>query len=809
MAETSFAQNLKSALDVKSINQYFVEDRGKTEQVLTSVRPEGRIDGGRFKLASVAGGAGGSFDYNLQNGHWGDWAAGDSRHGLVGFVSATMKCSAAQAVQFLIDKKFLVKAEAKKSLTDAEGDPLILPIPVDKQPWEYVLEQDVLRKDRGILKSYWTYRDMDGSLLGYKYRVDQRNTNKEVYTLTYRAESGWAKKAWQKKLIPPYGLEYLNQGPTVRVLFVEGEKAADKAREILGSRWKVLSFSGVSAANDLWLPDEDFWTDCEVILWPDNDVAGREASRKLQLSLEALENKPREIRIVRVETIAGLPPKWDLGDWEEGCGVDVRVELERAEVVDSFDRVCREWVYVTQQDQFHNLEDRGLIWSTAAFDKRYSRYSDKSGSASKKFLSTLENLKVDDLEFVPGEGTFVTTAQGKTFLNEWYPSETYREAKRIAEDSSISLEEIEENCKHFRAHLKRLTADQEVEPEKNVKTQEIIPETVGRELSDALAFYFSSIVKRPMDKHGWIPMLLSENNGTGKSYILKLLERIHGGARCAVVTVQQYIGQYHDWKDGLLFYELGEAKHQENTQVYEELKKNHNHTPFDFSANSDRQAGAQKLNIKTRGMKVQRDFLNGYITANDLYPLALSSGGNDGSDRRLLVIRCETVLSDEEQVNLFDEEMKKKAEWIGAWLMRYEPKYRWSPSWAPITEHKRKMFEKDRERQETRTDKYELGKYDEFFHFIDWAAKDRVGGFARKVITSEVIREICDNRRIKFPYSEARFNKILERAGILRGPDVELDGEIKRLYTTHPEMLCKPDKAWRDELKANLAQSAV
>jgi hypothetical protein len=55
MAETLFADFLKSALDVPAINQYFVQHGQKTLAVLQKLRPEGRVDGGRFKLASLEG----------------------------------------------------------------------------------------------------------------------------------------------------------------------------------------------------------------------------------------------------------------------------------------------------------------------------------------------------------------------------------------------------------------------------------------------------------------------------------------------------------------------------------------------------------------------------------------------------------------------------------------------------------------------------------------------------------------------------------------------------------------------------------
>ncbi len=805
-----FTETLKTSLDVASINRYFHDDRtGKAEEVLRRLRPEGILSSGRYQLSSIEGGAGASFDFNVVSHQWGDWATGQQigGWGLVDFVCGAMRCSTAQAVKFLVDEKFLVAKEAKKALSDAEGNPLIFPIPADKQPWEYVLQQDVMRLDRALITHVWTYRDLDGNLLGYKYRVSDRGTSKQVYTLTFRAETGWTKKGWTKKMFPLYGLETLSDGPTVRVLLVEGEKAADRAREILGRRWKVLAYSGVAGASDLWLPDMPFWSDAEVLLWPDNDTPGREAARRVQMHLEKMQNKPREIRIVRIESIPGLPPGWDLGDWDDTSTVDVKVELERAEEVDSFDRIGREWVYVTQQDQFHNLVDRGLVWSTVAFDKRYSRYGDKTGSPSKKFLSALETVKVDDLEFLPGGDTFVTSNTGKLFLNEWYPTAVYSEALRIAADPSISMAQIEAECPQFRAHLARICCGAVAEPERNSDTGAAVAGTENRPIQDALTLYFSRLITRPMDKQGWVPMMLSAANGSGKSYFLTMVGSILGGNRVGVVGPKVYVGQYHDWRDGLLFYELGEAKSHDNVEIYEEIKKNHNHTPFHFEKLSDRMAGSQKLNIKTRGMKNQRDFLNGFVTANDLFPFPLNSShnahGDQGSDRRLFVIRCEQKLEPHEATALYDELLTQSA-WIAAWLMRFKPAYDWNPGWAPVTEHKRAMFEKDRERSENRSDKYELGKYDDFYHYIDWARRDNFAGLGRKVVTAQTIRDMCEAKHIKFPYQTARFDKILARAGILKGPDLKVDGELRRLYCTVPEMLERPDAEWKSELMKSI-----
>jgi hypothetical protein len=802
----TFVDSLSSTLDVRSIDKHFVGERNKTETILKRLRPEGIIDGNRFKLASIEGGQGKSFDFNFQNHHWGDWGKGNAGGGagLVAFVAGTMRCSDAQAIKWLADEKYLDAKSVRKALNEEDGNPLIFPIPEDKRGWEVVREADCLRKDRGIIKHRWEYLDTDGSLLGYKYRVDDRRTSKEIFIITYRGESGWSKKAWEKKLVPPYGLEELGNGkPCVRILFVEGEKARDKAKEIVGDRWKVLSFSGVTASDELWLPDDpDLWPDCEVVIWPDNDLSGREASRKIQLKLERLTNKPKEIRIVRVEAIPGLPPKWDIGDWEEGSNVDVEIELERAQSVDSFDRICSEWIYVAQQDGFYNLEDRSLIWTATSFDRNYARFKDKSGTASQKFLQDVANPKAHDLDFVPGEETLLYSPGGKVFLNEWFDTPTYAEAKRIARDTTITDEEIEENCKYFRRHLDRVCKGEMAEPDHFPGTSDIVPGTEERPVVDALTWHFSMLVRRPMDKRGWIPMLVSEQNGTGKTYFLNMIQAVLGPTRAKTITVKEFLGDYHDWADGLLFYELGEAKSQETTDVYEELKKRHSYKPFKPSMLSDRTNNTQQLNIKTKAQKRQRDFQNGLITANDLYPLALAnSSGQDGSDRRLLVLNPTTILTEQETNELFDDELAERAAWIGAYLIRFEPQHRWNPSWAPITAHKRLMLEKDRTRSENRADKFELGRFNEFYHLVRWAMAEKIGAMGRRCFSAEQIRGIADAQRVKFPYDLEKFESLLKKAGVNRGPSVKIDGSTKRLYTPDEKMLAEPVESWKNEMK--------
>jgi hypothetical protein len=282
------------------------------------------------------------------------------------------------------------------------------------------------------------------------------------------------------------------------------------------------------------------------------------------------------------------------------------------------------------------------------------------------------------------------------------------------------------------------------------------------------------------------------------------MEAIHGGKRVQELTVKQYLSDYEDWMDGCLFYELNEAKSQSTSEVYELLKKNHQYKPFNEADLRDRSQGVRNVNIKGSKQKLQRNFLNGYITSNDLFPLALAnSSGLEGSDRRLLAVNCEQILSEAQADELFDE-LNARGEWIAAWLMRFESPVSWNPGWAPITKHKRRMLEKDRERSENRADKFELGKYDEFYHLVRWALSEKIGAFAREVVTSENIRAISEAQRVKFPWDPGRFERILEKAGLFRGPTITLEGQLKKTYSANKDLIGKGSDVWTAEAKVPL-----
>lgn len=139
------------------------------------------------------------------------------------------------------------------------------------------------------------YRDRAGMLLGLVLRRALREGGKETPTVRYvelpDGRRVWARMPFDKPR-PLYGLDRL--GDTGQVFLVEGEKAADALRRLLGK--PVLTWSG--GTNGVQHTDWSPLHGRDVILWPDADQPGLDAMVRIGAHLKA--NGGR-VRICRPE----------------------------------------------------------------------------------------------------------------------------------------------------------------------------------------------------------------------------------------------------------------------------------------------------------------------------------------------------------------------------------------------------------------------------------------------------------------------------------------------------------------------------
>jgi uncharacterized protein (DUF927 family) len=162
----------------------------------------------------------------------------------------------------------------------------------------------------------WTYRDEHGRLVGYACRFDfvkpDGTPDKDVLPVTF-CDLGEGRRGWRSKGIPEprplYNLPAIVTAEPMSgaILVCESEKAADAAAVLFPELTATTPMHGAKSPSKAdWSPLKG----CQVVIWPDNDDAGREfAERVARLAHEA---GAAEVRIVSVP--GSFPEKWDLAD---------------------------------------------------------------------------------------------------------------------------------------------------------------------------------------------------------------------------------------------------------------------------------------------------------------------------------------------------------------------------------------------------------------------------------------------------------------------------------------------------------------
>lgn len=149
---------------------------------------------------------------------------------------------------------------------------------------------------------YW-YRDLEGRYLFANRRIDMENG--KLYVPFIYTEQGFATGKgvkWPEAFKGLYGAETI-RGKTKAVV-VEGEKAAEAAKVIFPNH-AVVSWKG--GANNLNSADWTLLRDIDtVLLWPDNDEAGRKAMHSISGLLPC--------RRILIAEVAHLSKGADLAD---------------------------------------------------------------------------------------------------------------------------------------------------------------------------------------------------------------------------------------------------------------------------------------------------------------------------------------------------------------------------------------------------------------------------------------------------------------------------------------------------------------
>lgn len=147
---------------------------------------------------------------------------------------------------------------------------------------------------------YWIYRDEDDKILCMVCRYNRADGVKEYIPFMPMRDKNnqvtW-QSGWPKEPRPLYGLYRLALNPQKKVLLVEGEKAAAAARDMpMFADYVPMTWPGGAKAFGKvdWSP----LIGRDVVIWPDNDDAGKNAAKKIAAIL--VESGSRSVKIVRV-----------------------------------------------------------------------------------------------------------------------------------------------------------------------------------------------------------------------------------------------------------------------------------------------------------------------------------------------------------------------------------------------------------------------------------------------------------------------------------------------------------------------------
>lgn len=286
------------------------------EAVVRTLLPGARIQGQKARVGSLAGEPGESIVIELAGPKVGQWkehnpgAAGKPDGDLITLWMELEGRTFAEAVDDL--ERWVGITPGAKWETR-----------VAKRGEARAREHAARPVEEGTFKTTDTYRYLseDGTLLAFVHRQEHTHRRKdngkpEKKFLQQRADGTWAQ---------PEGLRPLYRLPEIKgaktVVLVEGEKCVEALARCSVPATTAMAGSSADPEKTDWRP----LAGKRVIIWPDNDEAGRFLPEKVRPLLEQL---GCEVWVVPIP--AGKPEKWDSADAvEEGDDIDALLSSAR------------------------------------------------------------------------------------------------------------------------------------------------------------------------------------------------------------------------------------------------------------------------------------------------------------------------------------------------------------------------------------------------------------------------------------------------------------------------------------------------
>ena len=239
----------------------------RSRELLPAWFPAGKIAGHEFQVGNLQGEPGESLSINVQTGRWADFA-GDVKGGdLISLFAAMEGVHQGEAAKRLSREIGFNLAQAgapekAKNRNGSKPEPNLVKPPVGTPP------PSMHHSRHGAPSRSWRYLNAAGETLFYIARYETP-AGKVFSPWSWDSISAsWVTKAWTAPR-PLYGLDLLANRPDAPVLIVEGEKAAEAARDIVGDAYVIVTWPGGASG---WRQAD--WSPLKgrkVLLWPDAD----------------------------------------------------------------------------------------------------------------------------------------------------------------------------------------------------------------------------------------------------------------------------------------------------------------------------------------------------------------------------------------------------------------------------------------------------------------------------------------------------------------------------------------------------------
>ena len=270
-------------IDFKGLNDFI---KPRVLELLAEWLPGGKMNGREYQCGDKRGGPGSSLRYNVDKLTGSDFATGETFGDIIDLFSKVRGVSMADAARDLTQRYGYTENPPSPSL------------PAPKIATPSPASEGFQHFKHGLPSKVYNYSDI--------FKVARYETAQGKQFAPWILINGkWEMRAPDKPR-PLYNREDIFARVQAPVLIVEGEKAADAAREFTGGVYVVTTWpNGASAVR---AADWSVLSGRSVLVWPDADAPGRVAGAVL---CEILSPLCFEIKVINTD---GQPDGWDAAD---------------------------------------------------------------------------------------------------------------------------------------------------------------------------------------------------------------------------------------------------------------------------------------------------------------------------------------------------------------------------------------------------------------------------------------------------------------------------------------------------------------